>query len=82
MRMLSHQPKLSQGEYFLTSKMDMILESDSSGRTATPRQEEYHRKFQESFDQLQDFVTAFERGEDKFKALYATRAKPLASGVC
>jgi hypothetical protein len=81
MRMLSHQPRLTQGEHFLTTKMDMMIEnSNGECREASERQK-YISRLQQGFNRLVEFVSAFAHGEDKFKAIYASRAEPLASGV-
>jgi hypothetical protein len=82
MRMLSHQPDLTQGEYFMASTMDMMLQDcETVGGTDFHQRQAWLPKLQVAFDRLQDFVEAFERGEDRFKSLYASRAEPLASGV-
>jgi len=75
MRMLSHQPKLSQGEYYLLAKKQEMVKDEMA------QKQEYLPIFQDTFDQFQDMVAAFERGDKTFKVVdFVPQSEPLAAG--
>jgi uncharacterized protein YozE (UPF0346 family) len=65
----------------MTDKMHMMVQHGDAKANQIYQKQIYFPKFQQDFNKLQDFVSSFDQGHDKFKPLNISRAVPPASGV-